>query len=148
MTPSSARPSGLSTSDTLLLTVVFTGAAGIVVSWTGAAITAVLSGHPVPEINPGAAALAITRDAGNPSAAWGQPVGPPWLYWTSTASVVAVLVAAVATGLWVAMRNKTSRTQDARRLQGLASRAEVGRVAGARALIGRAGDLRPGGKTL
>src|SRR5665647_297537 len=143
MTPSPARPSGLSSSDTLLLTVVFTGAAGIVVSWAGAAITAVLSGHPVPEINPGAAVLAIAGDRGNPSAAWGQPVGPPWLYWTSAASVVAVLGAAVAACWWVAMRSKDARGRDARRLQGLASRAEVGRVAGARALVGRAGDLRP-----
>jgi type IV secretion system protein VirD4 len=143
MTSSSARPGGLSSSDALLLTVVFTGAAGIVVSWAGAAITAVLSGHPVPEINPVAAVLAATRDAGNPSAAWGQPVGAPWLYWTMTALVVAVLVAATAAGWWGVARSKDSRAQDPRRIQGLASRAEVGRVAGARALVGRAGDLRP-----
>ena len=143
MTSSSARPSGLSSSDALLLTVVFTGAAGIVVSWAGAAITAVLSGHPVPEINPGAAVLAISRHAGNPSAAWGQPVGPPWLYWTMTALVVAVLVAATAAGWWGVARSKDARGRDPRRIQGLATRAEVGRVAGARALIGRAGDLRP-----
>ncbi len=35
------------------------------------------------------------------------------------------------------------RTQDPRRIQGLASRAEVGKVAGARALIARAAELRP-----
>src|SRR5664279_1768443 len=109
MTPSSARPGPLSTSDTLLLAVVFTGAAGIVVSWAGAAITAVLSGHPVPEINPGAAVLAIAGDRGNPSVAWGQPVGPTWLYWTSTASVLAVLVATLAAGWWMWARNKTAR---------------------------------------
>jgi type IV secretion system protein VirD4 len=143
MTSSSARPGPLSTSDTLLFTVVFTAAAGIVVSWAGAALTAVLSGHPVPQINPAAAVLAITRDAGNPSAAWGQPVGPTWLYWTITAFVVAVLGAASAAGWRAAARSKDARAQDPRRIQGQASRAEVGRVAGARALIGRAGDLRP-----
>src|ERR1035437_8830353 len=143
MTPSSAHPGHLSTSDTLLFTVVFTGAAGIVASWAGAAITAVLSGHPIPKINPEATVLAITRDAGDPSAAWGQPVGATWLYWTITACVVAMLGAASAAGCWVAMRNKAGRPQAPRRIQGIASRAEVGRVAGARALVGRAGDLRP-----
>jgi type IV secretion system protein VirD4 len=143
MTSSSARPSGLSSSDTLLLTVVFTGAAAIVVSWAGAAITAVLTGRPVPEINPSSAVLAITRDASSPSAAWGQPVGPTWLYWTITALLVAVLGAAAAAGWWAVARNRDARGRDPRRIQGLASRAEVGRVAGAKALIGRVGDLRP-----
>ena len=143
MTPSSARPGALNSTDTLLLTTVFTGAGGCVTLWAGAAITAVLSGHPIPKINPEATVLAITRDAGDPAAAWGQPVGPTWLYWTSAALVVAVLGAAVATCWWVAMRSKDARGRDPRRIQGLASRAEVGRVAGARALVGRAGDLRP-----
>jgi type IV secretion system protein VirD4 len=143
MSPSPARPGALNATDTLLLTVVFAGAAGSVVVWAGAALTAVLSGHPAPAENLGAGVRALWQDRGNPSAAWGQPIGPTWLYWTCTASVLAVLVAVLAAGWWVWARNKTSRDQDPRRLHGLASRAEVAKVAGAKALIGRAGDLRP-----
>ena len=134
---------GFSTTDLLLLTAVFTGVFGSVVAWSGAAITAVFSGHPVPGFDPGAEVFALSRYAGNPSAAWGRPVGPTWLYWTSTVSVLVVLVTAVAACWWVTARSKTARAQDPRRIHGLASRGEVARVAGAKALIGRAGDLRP-----
>ena len=75
--------------------------------------------------------------------AWGQPVGPAWLYWTCTASVLVALMAAVATVWWVWARTRTSRDRDPGRLDGLALRAEVAKVAGAKALIRRAGDLRP-----
>jgi type IV secretion system protein VirD4 len=143
MTASPARGGALSSTDTLLLGAVFAGAAGSFVLWAGAAITAVLSGRPVPRVDLAAGVHILSRDRGNPSAAWGQPVGPTWLYWTCTASVIAVLVAALAACWWVWVRNKTARDQDPRRLHGLASRAEVAKVAGAKALIGRAGDLRP-----
>jgi type IV secretion system protein VirD4 len=143
MTTSPARPGALSSTDTLLFGAVFAGAAGSVVLWAGAAITAILSGHPVPRVDLAAGVRALTQDRGNASAAWGQAVGPAWLYWTCTASVLAVLVAAVAAGWWVWTRNKTARDQDPRRLHGLASRAEVVKVAGAKGLIRRAGDLRP-----
>src|SRR5665647_845710 len=109
MSPSPARPGNLSTTDTLLLTAVFAGAASSVVLWAGAALTAVLSGHPVPGENLSAGVLTIAKFRGNPSAAWGQPIGPTWLYWTCTASVLAVLVAALATCWWVWARNKTLR---------------------------------------
>ena len=39
MTPSSARPGALNSTDTLLLTTVFTGAGGCVTLWAGAATT-------------------------------------------------------------------------------------------------------------
>jgi type IV secretion system protein VirD4 len=126
----------------LLITTIFAGTAGSVVLWAGAAITAVLSDHSVPEFNLGGGILAIAQYGANPSAAWGQPVGPTWLYWTSTVSVIVVLAAAGAACRWVTARNKTARGQDPRRIHGLASRAEVGRVAGARALLARAADLR------
>jgi type IV secretion system protein VirD4 len=143
MASSPTRAGGLSTTDTLLLTAVFACAATTAVLWAGAALTAVLSGHPVPEVNLAAGVMALAEHRGNPSIAWGQPVGPAWLYWTSTASVIVVLVAAVAACWWGSVRNKTPRAQDPRRIDGLASRAEVGRVAGARALLARAADLRP-----
>ena len=108
-----------------MLTAVFAGVACSLVLWAGAAITAVLSGHPVPHVNPATGLLALTEHSGNPAAAWGQPVGPTWLYWTSTASVIAAVTAVGAAGWRVSTRNKTAHTHDPRRIQGLASRTEV-----------------------
>jgi type IV secretion system protein VirD4 len=143
MSTSPTRPGALSTADALMLTAVFAGVAGSLVLWAGAAITAVLSGHPVPQVNPVTGILGLAEYSGNPAAAWGQPVGPTWLYWTSTASVLVVLATAGAVGWRVLTRNKTALTHDPRRIQGLASRTEVAKVAGAKALIAQAGDLLP-----
>ena len=139
MSPS-ARPGRLSTTDTVIVTAVFVGAVGSVVLWAGAVIAAVLSGHPAPKLNLGAAVLALAQHREDPSAAWGQPVAPAWLYWTSTASVVAILAAAGAAIWWAAARRKTARAQDPRRIHGLASRREVGKVAGAKALTAHGVD--------
>lgn len=69
--------------------------------------------------------------------------GPLGLYWTSTVLVVVVFVAAAAACWWASARSKSVRAQDPRRIRGLASRAEVGKVAGTKALIARGADLRP-----
>ena len=143
MSPSSARSGGLNTTDNLLLAAVFAGVALSAILWAGAAITAALSGHPVPEVNLGAGVMALAEHRGNPSAAWGRPVGPAWLYWTATSSVIAVLVAAGATCRWAIAKNREARSQDPRRIDGLASKSEVAKVAGAKALISRAAELRP-----
>src|SRR5665647_479101 len=140
MSPSSARSGGLNTTDNLLLPAVFACAAVSVVFWAGAAITAALSGHPVPEVNLGAGVMALAEHRGDPSAAWGRPVGPAWLYWTSTSSVIAVFVAEGATCQWAIAKNREARGQDPRRIDGLASKAEVANVAGAKTLIARAAD--------
>jgi len=73
----------------------------------------------------------------------GKAVGPAWLYWASTVLLTVVVVAAGAAAWWMSARNKTARTHDPRRIHGLATRAQVAKVAGAKALIARAGDLRP-----
>jgi type IV secretion system protein VirD4 len=143
MSRSPTRPGVLSTTDTLMLIAVFAGVAGSLVLWAGAAITAVLSGHPVPQVIPVTGLLALVEHGGNLAAARGQSVGPAWLYWTSSASVTVALTLAGAAGWRVSTRNKATRTHDPRRIQGLASKTEVTKVAGAKALIARAGDLRP-----
>jgi type IV secretion system protein VirD4 len=103
----------------------------------------VLSRHPVPEINLVTGILALAEHSGNPAAAWGHPLEPTWLYWTSTASAIVVLSAAAAACWWVWTRSKDTRAHDPRRILGLASRTEVANVAGAKTLVARAGDLRP-----
>src|SRR5665811_1329837 len=125
MSPPSVRSGGLNTTDSLLLSVVFACAALSVVFWAGAAITAALSGHPVPEVNLGAGVMALAEHRGDPSAAWGRPVGPAWLYWTSTALVIASLVAVGAGCWWAIAKNREARGQDPRRIDGLASKAEA-----------------------
>jgi type IV secretory pathway TraG/TraD family ATPase VirD4 len=139
----SARSGGLNTTDGLLLSAVFACAALSVVFWAGAAITAALSGHPVPKVNLGAGVMALAEHRGDPSAAWGRPVGPAWLYWTSTVAVMAAFAAAGAACWWVTARIHEARGQDPRRIDGLASKAEVAKVAGAKTLIARAAELRP-----
>ena len=143
MSPSPARSIAANAPDTLFLTAVFGIVFGSGVLWAGAAITAVLSDRPVPEVNLGAGVLALTQYSGNPSAAWGQPVGPTWLYWTSTVLVILVLGAAGTACRLAAARSKTARAHDPRHIHGLASRADVAKVAGAKALMARAADLRP-----
>jgi hypothetical protein len=54
-----------------------------------------------------------------------------------------VLVAVGATCQWAIAKNREAHGQDPRRIDGLASKAEVAKVAGARALIARAAELRP-----
>jgi type IV secretory pathway TraG/TraD family ATPase VirD4 len=143
MSSTSARSSGLNTTDNLLLTAVFAGSALSIIFWAGAAITAIMSGNPAPELSVGAGFMALVQHREDPSAAWGRPVGPAWVYWTSTASVIAVLVTGGAASWWAIARNREARGQDPRRIHGLASRAEVSKIAGAGGLIARAAELRP-----
>ena len=50
MSPSPSRPGGLNSTDTLLLTTVFSCVFGSILLWAGAVIAAVLSGHPAPKV--------------------------------------------------------------------------------------------------
>lgn len=110
--------------------------------WVSGAISSVASGLPWPRgrLFAGFAALAHFT---NPSAAWGQPIGPAWRYWTITA---VILTAATAAGyaLWRLWRpSETRPAGNPARLSGLATRWQVRAAAGRRALMHRAALLRP-----
>jgi type IV secretion system protein VirD4 len=119
------------------------GTAGLAGSaWLGAVISAWLCGHRIPQFTIRAVA-ALPRNWRQPSAAWGQPVGPPWLYWPVTLLVIAA-AATAATVLIVRLRRPSSDTRpEPAHAASLASRAEVRRATGRRALIARASALRP-----
>lgn len=130
-------------SDTLMLSVVL-GPGGLVLTgWAGAAVTAVLSGHPVPRPDPAALVAAVTTHWGDPSAAWGQPIGPAWLYWTATGAVLAITAGAATTVWWAFSRRETDPADARHPVRGVASRREAAKVAGHRALSRRAATLRP-----
>jgi type IV secretion system protein VirD4 len=112
------------------------------VLWVAGACSALIAGYPPPRSRPfgGVAALA---HLGNPSDGWGAPVGPAPLYW----AVTTIVVALAGLGCWLAWRvfhqGSHQLLDDATKAEGLAARRQVRHFAGQRALLGRAGTLRP-----
>ncbi|MDN5804553.1 MAG: TraM recognition domain-containing protein [Microlunatus sp.] len=119
--------------------VMAVGIIGVGLIWgvlfCGAWVSAVLSGGlaPDPSLTPPFIALA---HPGSPGTAWGQPVGPPVLYWTAT-----VAVAALPVTVWLLLRRLRAPEEAA--VSGCASGSQVAAVAGARALRSRGSALRP-----
>lgn len=106
--------------------------------WVSASICAWVSGRtaPRPALVPPFATLWNMAD---PSAPWGKPIGPPWLYWAISATLLAATVGVLALlSLW--RKGGTSFAGD--RVDGVARRSEVARAAGARRLNSMA-SLRP-----
>lgn len=119
-------------------------AAGLL--WLGGAGSALLSGHRVPHGRP-LAGLAALGHPGDPQLAWGAPVGSPVVYWTVTMLLWSVsgALAWVLRRLWRdhAPGSSPDRAGDPHALEGLASRHQVRTAAGSKALVARAGVLRP-----
>jgi type IV secretory pathway TraG/TraD family ATPase VirD4 len=117
------------------------GAVGVcALLWAGGALSALVCGHRVPHGRP-VAGLAAFAHLGEPERAWHASVGPPVVYWSVTALVVLAAVSAVVVMLRFSacMGLRTSTT----RADGMASRGQVQRAAGLRALRRRARTLRP-----
>ena len=89
------------------------------------------------------AGLVALAHVGDPSRAWGAPVGPAALYWSTTAVfLLAVLsVVVVARRVWKA--DHCGRRDHPARQEGLAERSAVRTAVGSRVLLGRASRLRP-----
>ncbi|MST31680.1 TraM recognition domain-containing protein [Acidimicrobiaceae bacterium USS-CC1] len=120
------------------------GAAGLSgVLYAGAAGSAWLAGHRVPHARLLAGFVAFAH-LGDPSATWGTPVGPAGLYWPVTAFAVAV-AGLMGYGGWRLWRSAgtPARSVDPSHVDGLATRAEVRRAAGSKALLARSATLRP-----
>lgn len=124
---------------------IFALAGGIGVGalcWGAGWLSAWIAGRPVPSGHPWAG-LAAFAHAGNPSAAWASPVGPPGLYWAVVA-VVLLAPVAIGIGIWrVTRRSGHDADEDPTRIEGLASRRQVERAAGAKSLVRRSATLRP-----
>jgi type IV secretory pathway TraG/TraD family ATPase VirD4 len=119
------------------------GVAGVIgLLWSGAALSAVLTGHPAPHGHV-LATLTAFRHLGDPSAAWGQPMGPAVLYWAATSALAAITVGIVLLAIRTAQRSGRRRNNDPRLADGVATRREVSRAAGEKVLLGRGDALRP-----
>jgi type IV secretory pathway TraG/TraD family ATPase VirD4 len=114
--------------------------------WFGGALSALISGHPVPHGRPLAGVVALAH-AGAPRVAWGAPVGSPVVYWTMTVlvSLVAVTLACGARRVWRAHGPASGGRPhvDPRRAEGLASARQVRAAAGSSTLLANAKVLRP-----
>ncbi len=120
------------------------GAAGLGLAlWAGAGAAAWVSGRRLPHIQLLDGFVAFAH-AGNPTAAWGRPVGRPLIYWTvSTLLVVAAGLGAYGFWRWSLSMGTQSKSPGPLRADGLGTRAEVRTAAGAKALLRRAKTLRP-----
>jgi type IV secretory pathway TraG/TraD family ATPase VirD4 len=108
----------------------------------GGLLSALLSGHGLPVHHVGGTITAFAH-SGDPSLAWKVPVGPAWLYWTTSAMVAIVGGVAVALAVRYLRREERSRVDDPTRAEGLADRHEVIVAAGAKHLLARGRVLRP-----
>ncbi len=91
-----------------------------------------------------ASGIGVLFDPGDPAAALGAPGLSPVVYWI----VASLLLASLVTGglwTWSRLRRHTHQVeQDPRRMAGIATRSEVNTAASEKALLRRAGSLRPG----
>jgi type IV secretion system protein VirD4 len=136
---------GSSSDDFWLVPIVFVIALGVVLYWAGRlsallAGTGHLHGHEFAEFT----AFAHLND---PSLAWHANVGSPGVYWFL--QVLALIVAGtIGAGVWWLVsrlngRTRATRVDDPAKAEGLARRGEVRKAASAKALLRRAGTLRP-----
>ena len=138
------RPTG-SMGDELtnaaLVALAALGVAAVLLRVAGS-IAAFLTGAPQPEAGLGAGA-AVLLHPGNPAAALGAPGLNVVVYWI----VAGLLITGSGVGgwwVWSAIRHH-SRQQalDPYRIVGIATRREVARAGSTKALLARAGNLRP-----
>lgn len=107
-----------------------------------ASVTAYLTGLPQPDAGP-AAGLAVLFNPTDPATALGVAGLNPAAYWLVSAGILAVLTI-VAVRLWIAWRRHTHKAEtDPHRLAGIATRHDVQTTASTKALLRRAGTLRP-----
>ena len=110
--------------------------------FAAAVLTSRLSGYPAPQASSTSPIEAFVH-AGNPSLAWGQPVGPALLYWAITFALLAIGLSA-GMGIWWLTAEQARRWElDPARVSGVAFRRDVARLAGRRRLLKTADGLRP-----
>jgi type IV secretion system protein VirD4 len=108
----------------------------------GGLLSAATSGHGLPTHHIGGAISAFAH-ARDPSVAWRVLVGPAWLYWSATAVVLTLGVAATLVGVRYVKVDARRRADDPTRVTGLAERHEVLHAAGTKNLLSRGIVLRP-----
>ncbi|MFQ6484659.1 TraM recognition domain-containing protein [Brachybacterium epidermidis] len=105
-------------------------------------VAAFLTGTPQPAAGP-ASGLGVMFNPTDPAAALDAEGLNPVAYWIVTGLMLATLTTASA-WVWVRLRRHSRKVEtDPRRLAGTATGPEVTQTASAKALLGRAGTLRP-----
>jgi type IV secretion system protein VirD4 len=111
------------------------------VLWGAGAATAWLAGHRIPQGKP-LAGYAAFADLGDPGRAWSAPVGPAIVYWTIT-FLALLLVGFVCWGGWKLWHYEPSaKSGEPGVVDGMATRSQVQRAAGTKALLRRSARLR------
>lgn len=120
------------------------GLFGVALVLRGAgSVAAFVTGTSQPAGGP-ASGIGVLFDPGDPAGALNAPGLSTVVYWLITGLLLAVLITG---GVWVwsRLRRHTHRVeQDPRRMAGIATRHEVASAASEKALLRRAGNLRPG----
>ncbi|MFC5274147.1 TraM recognition domain-containing protein [Brachybacterium sacelli] len=105
-------------------------------------VSAFLTGAPQPEAGP-ASGLGVLFNPGNPAATLDSDELNSVAYWITAAVMLAGLVAA-GVSVWVRLRRHSRKVEtDPRRLVGTATNHDVAQTASPKALLRRAGTLRP-----
>ena len=133
------RPPNDAVVSLVLTALAGAAAAALLLRYTGS-LAALLTGHAPPTGGP-ATGLGVLAHPGDPGAAIGAPDLSTVVYWLLVTGILGCLGTAVF-GVWRLTRRgrETSQVQN---LAGTASSAEVARVASKKALLHRAGTLRP-----
>ena len=128
--------------DDMVLFVVGAALIAFALLAGGGQLSAVISGHGLPTRHVEGAITAFAH-FDHPSLAWKVPVGPAWLYWSTTAIMV---VGGTVLSVFCAqfLRRESRRSDDdPTRVAGLADRHEIRTAAGAKNLLARGSILRP-----
>lgn len=131
-------PNDLTVSLALGALVVVAGLS-LVLRYAGTA-AAWATGHTAPDGGP-ASGLGVLGQPGDPGAAIGAPGLNPVVYWLVVVLILGFLTAAAGAGWQLVRHRKDNNHLD--RLVGTASGAEIARVGSRKALLRRAGTLRP-----
>jgi hypothetical protein len=93
------------------MALLFVVIGAVALLWAGAVLSALVSGDPVPR-QPTIATVTAFAHRGDPSAAWGQPVGSAPVYWTCTIVAVLVVIAVGVAGWLLIRRGRRERDAD------------------------------------
>jgi type IV secretion system protein VirD4 len=138
----SSRRTNVNLSDKTLAMAVTTTAAVLGCLWSGAWLSSQVSGHGPARGGLLTPVMALTNPT-DPSRSWGQPVGPPVLYWALTVVIATAMIGLAFVIATNVQYNNNSANADPRKLPGLATHHDVVHVAGRKALLCRAANLRP-----
>ena len=124
-----------------LITLIGTFGLALILRGSGS-VAAFLSGTPQPQAGP-ASGLGVLFNPTDPAGALDAEGLSPVVYWIVTTLLLAALVAGIAwVWMWLRRHNRKAET-DPHRLAGIAAAHEVKTAASAKALLHRAGTLRP-----